>query len=193
MQVNVEQIVGIWDLGYSLDKHTIKSTPIGCNEYGHMQFDTLRPEVGEALFQLKYRSDYDQVPVIAAQMYEHLVNKFGFVSFIIPMPPSKQRQRQPVTEISRELARLMQVPCLEDMLVKTKTTQAMKDIVSREEKIEKLIDAFTVNKIVKDGLYDILIVDDLFDTGSSLEAATRVLRSCKKIRKIYTATVTRKR
>ena len=69
MEVNVEQLQGNWDLGYSLDKHTISSTPIGYNAYGHMQFDTIRPEVGEALFQLKYRSDYDQVPIIASQIY----------------------------------------------------------------------------------------------------------------------------
>jgi hypothetical protein len=39
MQINIQQIHGIWDLGYSLDKHTISSTPIGSNEWGHMQFD----------------------------------------------------------------------------------------------------------------------------------------------------------
>ncbi|WP_204369077.1 hypothetical protein [Methylocucumis oryzae] len=48
--VNVKQIDGVWILGYSLDKHTISSVPIGHNEFGHMQFDTVRSEAGEALF-----------------------------------------------------------------------------------------------------------------------------------------------
>jgi len=44
MDVDIKRIDGVWTLGYSLDKHTISSTPIGYNEYGHMQFDTVRPE-----------------------------------------------------------------------------------------------------------------------------------------------------
>lgn len=34
-----------------------------------MQFDTERLEAGEALFQLKYRSDFNQVPIIGSQLY----------------------------------------------------------------------------------------------------------------------------
>ena len=49
MEVNVKEIYGEWDLGYSLDKHTVSSTPVGYNEFGHMQYDTTRSEAGEAL------------------------------------------------------------------------------------------------------------------------------------------------
>ena len=122
IKVNVKQMYGEWDLGYSLDKHTISSTPIGPNEWGHMQFDTIRPEVGEALFQLKYRSDFTQVSVIASQMYQSLSGYFSSADLIIPMPASKQRTRQPVTEIARELSRLMNIPCYEGLLVKKATT-----------------------------------------------------------------------
>ncbi len=193
MEVDVKQINGVWDLGYSLDKHTISSTPIGYNDWGHMQYDTIRPEAGEALFQLKYRSDYTQVSAIASQMYKSIIEYFPFVSLIIPMPPSKQRVRQPVTEIARELGLLMNVPCFEGMLVKTIKTPEMKDIASREEKIQTLMDAFVINDQLGEGVYDVLLVDDLFDTGSSLEAATNVLRQYKKTSKVYVATVTRKR
>ncbi|EIM62810.1 ComF family protein [Desulfobacter postgatei] len=193
MKVNVKKIEGIWDKGFSLDKHTISSTPIGYNDYGHMQFDTIRPEAGEALFQLKYRSDFTQAPIIASQMYESLAKKYPFVSFIVPMPASRQRQRQPVTEIARSLANLMNVPCLEEFLIKKQATPAMKDIHDRDEKVQTLENAFSINDTIGDGLYDVLVVDDLFDTGSSLEAATNVLKSCGKIQHVYVATVTRKK
>lgn len=65
MKVNIKQLKGVWMLGYSLDKHTTSSTFIGHNEYGHKQFNTVRPEISEALFQLKYRDDYSKVPLIA--------------------------------------------------------------------------------------------------------------------------------
>ena len=81
MNVNVKRIDGVWKLGYSLDKHTTSSTPIGYNQYGHIQFDTVRSEAGEALFQLKYRSDFSQVSVIAQQLNESLGNFFHPVNW----------------------------------------------------------------------------------------------------------------
>src|ERR1017187_259236 len=130
MEVNIREIKGNWDLGYSLDKQTQSSTPIGPNEWGHMQFDTVRPAAGEALFQLKYRSDFTQAAIIANQMHISFSPYFNTAGLVIPMPPSKQRLSQPVIEIARELARLMNRPCFENLLVKTAVTPAMKDIAS---------------------------------------------------------------
>ena len=193
MDVNIKEISGVWTLGYSLDKHTISSTPKGYDNFGHMQFDTVRPEAGEALFQLKYRSDFSQVPLIAQQMNLSFSVAFSSAGLVIPMPASKTRHKQPVTEIAKEVARLKDVPCYENLLVKTSDTPPMKDIATIKEKVSALMGAFTVYDVLKEGLYDVLIIDDLFDTGSSLEAATNVLRGYNKIRNIYVATVTRKR
>jgi hypothetical protein len=52
LKVNIRNIAGNWDKGVALDKHTVRSIPKGSNESGHMQFDTIRSEVGEALYQL---------------------------------------------------------------------------------------------------------------------------------------------
>ena len=193
MDVNIKQLQGTWDLGYCLDKHTTSSTPIGHNASGYMQFDTIRPEAGEALFQLKYRSDFSQVSLIAQQLTTSFGEAFSSAGFIIPMPPSKVRSRQPVTEIAKEFARLKGIPCYENILVKTGATPPMKDIATREEKVSTLMGAFTVYDILTQGSFDALIIDYLFDTGSSLEAATNVLLNYGKIRNIYVATVTRKR
>ncbi|OOE91592.1 ComF family protein [Salinivibrio sp. AR640] len=193
MDVNIKQMEGIWTLGYSLDRHTIRSTPIGYNEYGYMQFDTERPEAGEALFQLKYRSDYSQVPIIGQQLCSSFGRAFSSANLIIPMPASTPRNRQPVTEIARDLSQRMGIPYVENLLVKTGSTSPMKDIEKREDKVSALVNAFTAYDVLGEGLFDALIVDDLFDTGSSLEAATTVLRGYSKIRNVYVATVTRKR
>lgn len=193
MEVNIKEIVGVWKLGYSLDKHTTSSTPIGYDEFGHMRFDTIRSEAGEALFQLKYRSVFSQVSLIAQQMNESFSKVFSSVNLVIPMPPSKVRNGQPVVEIAKEFARLKGVSCCENLLVKTSETPPMKDITARDDKVSTLIGAFTFYDVLSDGPFDVLIIDDLFDTGSSLEAATKVLKKYSKIRNIYVATVTRKR
>jgi len=192
MEVNIKKINGVWELGYSLDKHTISSTPIGCNNFGHMQFNTIRSDAGEALYQLKYRSDLSQISSIAQQLNNSFGSVFSSANLIIPMPPSKVRNCQPVIGIAREFARLKGIPCYENLLVKTGVTPQMKDIATREEKISTLTGVFTVYDVLMQGLFDVLIIDDLFDTGSSLEAATNVLRNYGKIRNIYVTTVTRK-
>ena len=182
---------GPWDLGYSLDKHTLKSTFIGYNEYGFAQYDTLRTEVGEALYRLKYKYDQRHVNNLATQLVESLGGYFRSASCVIPVPPSKRRVRQPVIEIARLVAKKMNIPCREDILVKTQRTGQMKDIISKDERIDALCSAFEVKERLDQNQNDVLIIDDLFDTGSSLEAATRMLRECKKIQEIYVATITR--
>lgn len=110
------------------------------------------------------------------------------------MPASKTRSRQPVTELARDLAARMKIPCVENLLVKNTVTAAMKDIAARSEKIRQLKEPFSINDVLEnDGTYDVLIVDDLFDSGSSLEAATYTLRGYAKIRNVFAVTVTRKR
>ena len=193
MDVNVQQIYGNWDLGYSLDKQTTRSIPIGPNQWGHMQFDTTRPEAGEALFQLKYRNDFTQVTIISNQMHRSFGEYFVTASLVIPMPGSKHRAKQPVTEVARELSHLMKIPYYENLLIKTTATPAMKNISTREEKVAKLEAAFVVNDVLAEGgVYDVLIVDDLYDSGSSLEVATKILKQYAKIRNVYVATVTRR-
>ena len=192
MKVNVREIHGPWRNGLSLDKHTLSSVYTGDNEYGHPTFDTTRTEIGECLYQLKYKHDYSQVPIIAYELSEAASSAFGFISFVLPIPPSRPRGRQPVVEVSRQVAANLGVPCIENMLLKKERTEQMKNISSRDEKVEALCDKLYYKDVVADGQYDVLIIDDLYDTGATLEAATIVLRSYPKIRNIYVATITRK-
>lgn len=194
MKTNIQQILGAWDLGFSLDKHTLNSVYLGEDEYGHPRFDTTRSEAGETLYQLKYQSKFENVPLLGEQLYISLSSAFTSASLILPMPASKTRSRQPVTELARDLAARMKIPCVENMLVKNTVTAAMKDIADRSEKIRQLKESFSINDVLEnDGVYDALIVDDLFDSGSSLEAATYTLRGYAKIRNVFAVTVTRKR
>ena len=193
MNVNIRKTNGPWNNGFSLDKHTLSSVYTGDNEYGHPTFDTTRTEVGESLYQLKYKHDYSQVQIIANELSLAASAEFSFISFVLPMPPSQQRARQPVVEISRQVAINMGVPCIENMLLKNVQTEQMKNISSKEEKIEALSNRLYLNDVLNEGVYDVLIVDDLYDTGATLEAATIALRGYSKIRNIYVATITRKR
>lgn len=191
MNVNVQLIPGPWDLGFVLDKQTLSSKFKGHSENGRAQFDTVRTEIGEAVFQLKYRDDYLKIVPLAAEVIKHLGSKFNPLDCVIPMPASKVRTRQPVYEIAKEVAAGLGKPFRTDILIKNGTTVQMKDLKTKEEKLNALLGCFSCNDVLPDKLHNILLIDDLYDTGSSLEVACKVLRNYKKIGKIYVAVLSR--
>lgn len=182
-----------WDQAVSLDKHIVRSVPVGENQYGHMQFDTERTEIGEAVFQLKYRSDFTQIDYLAAQIVAAINSEdFQDINVVIPMPASKARARQPVTEVARKVAELLKVYCSEDTLVKVKSTGAMKDLTTYGERVAALNGCFEVHDTINKGPWNALVVDDLYDTGASLEAACTALRNYANIKSISVIAMTRR-
>lgn len=194
VQTSLKQINGNWDLGYSLDNHVLSSVYLGDDQNGHPRFDTTRSEVGQAMYQLKYQNDWTQVDVLAKELAASIYPKFGNVDFLIPMPASKMRAKQPVTEVARALGHLVGKPVFENLLVKKTTGAQLKDMTTKEEKVNALKDCFDVcDEITNTGVWNALLVDDLFDTGASLEAACAALRHYPKIKNLYVATLTYKR
>jgi predicted amidophosphoribosyltransferase len=194
MNVNLKQITGPWDRGYVLDKHVLSSTFTGYNEQGHAQFDTTRSDIGEALFKLKYRSDKSQIASLAAQVATSIVPHFDKVEMIIPMPASNTRPWQPVDEIAKELAKLINAPLIEGVIVKTAAAQGtkqLKDMTTKEEKLAALNGRFSIKDVItNEGCWNTLLLDDLFDTGASMEAACTALRTYPKVKNIYVAALT---
>ena len=192
MHVNVMQIKGDWDLGYVLDWHVESSEFLGHNQFGRAEFDTKRTEIGEAIFQLKYRHDLTKIEPLAETMVLNLKSAFQTASFIIPMPPSKSRETQQAVELARKVAEKLGIPLFENILLKKGTTPQMKDIGTKEERVNALIGCFCINDgIENSGSWDVLVIDDLYSSGASLSAATQVLRNYQKVSKIFVAAFSR--
>jgi predicted amidophosphoribosyltransferase len=191
LKVELRKIVGPWDAGWVLDKHTVKSTYIGDDSQGRPQFDTVRSEVGEATFLLKYRARWDQVPALAQALAKHIWPKLDAVGFIVPMPASNKRERQPVHEVARALGQLTNTPVFENLLLRSATDRPLKDMATKEEKLAALGGRFSIrDEISNDGKWNVLLLDDLFDTGASMEEASKALRTYAKARSIYVAALT---
>jgi predicted amidophosphoribosyltransferase len=194
MQVQLKKLEGSWDLGYALHKHTLSSVYLGDDEYGHPRFDTTRSEPGESLYPLKYRGDWDQVKPLAAQVKKSLLPLFGKIGLIIPMPASTVRARQPVNEIATELGRLTDTPVFDNIIVKAPAPQGspqLKNLHGREEKDAALQGRFSINPaITNEGCWNALLLDDLFDTGATMDAVAKTLRTYKKINQVYAASLT---
>lgn len=191
MNVSLRQVHGPWDDGWVLDKHSLGSICVGHNAYGHPVFETTRTEVGEATFQLKYRSDWSQAAPLAQAIASYILPKLPKIGFIIPMPASTYRPRQPVNEVANELGRQVNVPVFNNILLRAAGGKSLKDVATKEEKIEILKGGFSIQDMIpSEGVWDVLIVDDLFHTGASLEAACQALRGYPKVRRIYAAALT---
>jgi len=192
MKVNLKKLEGNWKEGFALDKHVLSSVYTGDNEYGRPTFDTTRSEAGEALYQLKYKRDWNQSEILAQEILASIIPQLNDnIGLIVPVPPSTKRTKQPVNELANSLAKLMNIKVFNEILLKSGNTSQLKDISDKLTKVELLKGKFSINdEITNDGKWNALVIDDLYDTGATLESACEALKSYKKINKIYVATAT---
>jgi predicted amidophosphoribosyltransferase len=146
------------------------------------------------LFQLKYRSDWSQAEPLAAEIKASLLPMFGKIGLIVPMPASTTRIRQPVNEIAKELGKITDTPVFDDIVVKAPAAEGgapLKNLDTREEKDEALKGRFSINpSIASEGRWNALLLDDLFDTGATMEAVAKILKTYDKINNVYVASIT---
>lgn len=90
MDIKLKEVHGNWAAGYALDKHTVSSTFDGYDDNGHPKFTTIRTEVGEATYQLKYRQDWTENSTSRTRnSRKKIIPELGVkIGFVVPMPAS---------------------------------------------------------------------------------------------------------
>jgi len=183
VKISPKQIKGNWISGYALDFHTLSSECIGYDEYGHPQFDTKRSEIGELLYRLKYKSDKLVLRIIVDTSVEFLNNKKWPVDLIVPVPPSRSVRRfQPVLAFAKGISNNTGIKLCTDCVVKIKETPELKNIYEFKERMEVLKDAYAVAKNEIEGR-NILLLDDLYRSGATLNMITKALKESGKQKK----------
>jgi competence protein ComFC len=169
------QINGPWKDGYAFDIHTIESIFTGNNEYGHATFDTKRSLMGQCLYELKYGQ---HLPVLE-KIVDLIIKDGSFRKFInnidiiLPVPPSnKYRRIQPVLVCSKEISVKFNKELRSDVL-SSANKEELKNIAT-QVKYAKIKEALKVDERL-DKSKNILIFDDVFDSGSTLSAITNAL------------------
>lgn len=146
-------------------------------------------EARELILKLKYNGRKDIAEYLAnitIEKYGTSLERIG-ADAVIPVPIHKKRlnqrgynQAQAIAEI---IAEKLNIPCAEDVLVRTKQTEAQKEL-SVHERLLNLYDAFGINEIALEQykkrmtLEKVILVDDIYTTGSTMECCSRTLTQC---------------
>lgn len=190
VQINPKRISDSWTEGFALDFHTLSSEYIGDDEYGHPQFDIKRSEIGELLYRPKYREDKSVLGDIITTASQFIKSTNWPLDLIVSVPPSrKDREFQPVPPLAMGIGRFLGIKAYVDSIVKVEDTPELKGIFDFEERMRILKDAFEIHDPVVAGR-SVLLFDDLYRSGATLNAVSRLLKQEGKARNVYVLTLT---
>lgn len=139
-----------------------------------------------------YRFKYDNKREYADFYTEELVRVYGNwikslqVDAIVPIPLHKKRKISRGFNQAEVLAcgigKKLNLPVMPEVMVRTKNTVAQKELNDKERQ-ENVKNAFKIpSNEVK--LKKVLLVDDIYTTGSTIDAAAKALKS-KGVEKVY--------
>lgn len=194
VEISPKKLDGNWKTGYALDIHTLRSEFVGDNEYGHPQFESTYSPVGKLLHGLKYEKRTSALPELIETAANFISNRWKLkCDIVVPVPPSNvTRGPQPVLQIAQGIAKRLGWRFQPQCLAKKKRTQELKDVLDPRQRARLLDGAFHVEPGVLAGK-SVLLVDDLYRSGSTLSAITKTLKSVGKAADVFILTMTKTR
>lgn len=182
-----KELKGRWRAGWALDVHTLFSTP---NPDG--TFNNTRTTLGEAVYQLKYHNDHTQIDFLVQNLVDFLRTRvvLPYIDVIIPTPPSKTREFQPVYEIAYHVAQQLNKPIDFDFVYKNKSINELKSIQDINERQQMVAGVFSIANPLKYHNKKVLIIDDLYRSGTTLNEISKVLYEQAHVNNVYVVTLT---
>lgn len=184
------KILGKWRDGYALDIHTVSSTFIGYDEFGHPRFETTRSEVGELLYRLKNKADRTVLPRIVDAVQVLLKEWAPQVDALVPVPPSARRSVQPVTVLAQEISGRIGIPLI-DCVSRIRDVPQLKNVYDLDERARLLEGLHKIDQSVTGKR--VLLFDDLYRSGATMNAITADLYEIGKVADVYALAITRTR
>ena len=144
--------------------------------------------VKDSVMAFKYKNRREYASFYAGEMmdrYGEILRSLQ-VDAVVPVPVHKSRYRSrgynQAEVLARELGHLLNVPCRSDILVRYHKTHVQKELDYRQRE-KNLENAF---KRVQNGvkLDKVLMVDDIYTTGATMEACASVLKKTG-VKKVY--------
>lgn len=137
-------------------------------------------EMQNSIAMFKYQNRRDFAEYYAKEMYMRWREQFMEIGFdvLVPVPISKEKRRKrgynQAELIARELGKYINVPVDNKLLMRRLDTAPQKEL-SNKERICNLKNAFFLTDLSK-RYNKILIIDDIYTTGATIDACTNVLK-----------------
>jgi ATP-dependent DNA helicase RecQ len=173
------RLAGRFDAGFALD---FNSQFIGG--------DWQRTELGQFVYDLKYRAVRDRAAILAERLAEFLHDhtELDHLDYLIPIPVSVAgRKFNPMLLVAQTLARTLTVPLGTALVKKTRETKPMKEMTNIVQKKKNINGAFSIVQPAALKGKRLLIIDDLYDTGSTIDELVKELRRAEATSVFYIA------
>ncbi|WP_283682895.1 ComF family protein [Parablautia sp. Marseille-Q6255] len=156
-----------------------------CSRYLHY-FDcgtaafTYTGKLRQSVYRMKFQNRRDYISFYAEAMAEalrpHLTRWAVQLILPVPMHPQKRRIRgyNQAELLARELGRLLGIPADDSVLRCVKKTDAQKKL-DRKDRMKNLKGSFSIEHLPAK-LHRVLLVDDVYTTGSTVDEISRVLK-----------------
>ena len=177
------ELPGPWPRGVALDMYS----RWGGDSEGE------KTEVGDLLSRFKYGGEGRLGRVLGGGLARALADDPGYSDVeVVTHIPATRRRRGPdaACELATVVGRALRVRCLPRLMARTRRTALQKDVVEWAEKRENVAGAFRVRRAGLVKGRKVLLVDDVYDSGATLEEGWRVLMAAGA-REVVVATVAR--
>lgn len=139
--------------------------------------------IQQSIYRFKYGGRRKYAQFFAKMMYQKLIETTFFhkIDLIIPVPVSKERLKQrgynQAEELAKHLSKISKIPYNKDILIRQKHTKPQ-SALSPTQRRENLSGAFATTAPLPSKHKVILMIDDIYTTGSTINHCSKKLKQC---------------
>lgn len=156
-----------------IEKHVYSASKL-TNGYAASYYGV--SNVGTALHRSKYENGGDFPNFLLKKVLSLLGKKYRGIKFDIVLYVPPTRSGNLVKNFAEKIAHTIKVPISHD-LMKTRQTDEQKIFQNSYSKQDNVKDAFSIKSSIVEGK-TILLVDDIYDSGATLEEIGKTLTNC---------------
>ena len=142
------------------------------------------------ILNLKYHKSFIAGKVLADLLCQIIIEKKLSIDCICYVPISKdslkKRGFNQCSVLAKNISSILDIPVI-DCLVKVKETKEQK-LLGKEERMKNILDAFEIKNKEKLFKKNILLIDDVYTTGATINECKKNIEKCN-INKIYLLTI----
>jgi predicted amidophosphoribosyltransferase len=175
---------GPWPWGVALGMHSADEDAQG---------DT-RTEIGALLARFKYGGERHLAGLLGRALAEAVQRWPGWqdLEVLVHIPSAQRRHYESACELARVAAKALGIGCLPRLIARTRQMAAQKDLTRWQEKRKNVEGAFRVRRADLVRGKKLLLVDDVYDSGATVEECWRLLHEAGAA-EVAVATVTKTR